>query len=129
MAGRRTVSRHNPQFAEAELAPAFAKLVQAAGHLPETTQSTWFNTPSLKVRGKSLCRVKDPDTVVLMCPLEEKELLIAAAPEIYFETDHYKGWPAILVRIHAIATAELALRLERAFAMQAPKAVLKAWRK
>ena len=48
--------------------------------------------------------------MVLMCPLEEKELLIAAAPEIYFETDHYKGWPAILVRIHAIATAELALR-------------------
>jgi hypothetical protein len=84
---------------------------------------------SLKVRGKSLCRVKDPDTVVLMCPLEEKELLIAAAPEIYFETDHYKGWPAILVRIHAIPTAELALRLERAFAMQAPKAVLKVWRK
>jgi hypothetical protein len=129
MAGRRTVSRRNPQFAEAELAPAFAKLVQAADHLPEITQSTWFNTPSLKVRGKSLCRVKDPDTVVLMCPLEEKELLIAAAPDIYFETDHYKGWPATLVRIHVIPTAELALRLERAFAMHAPKAVLKAWRK
>ena len=129
MAGRRIVSRHNPQFAEGELAPAFAKLVQAAGQLPEIAQSTWFNTPSLKVRGKSLCRVKDPDTVVLMCPLEEKDLLIAAAPDIYFETDHYKGWPAILVRIDAISTAELALRLERAFAMQAPEAVLKAWRK
>ena len=44
-------------------------------------------------------RVKDADTVVLMCPLEEKEMLIEAAPEIYFETDHYKGWPAILVRV------------------------------
>lgn len=64
-----------------------------------------------------------------MCPLEEKELLMAAAPDIYFETDHYKGWPAILVRIHTISTAELALRLDRAFAMQAPKAVLKALRK
>lgn len=81
------------------------------------------------MRAKFLCRVKDPDAVVLMCPLEEKEMLIAAAPDIYFETDHYKGWPAVLVRIHTISVAELALRLERAFVMQAPKAVLKAWRK
>jgi hypothetical protein len=81
------------------------------------------------VRTKFLCRVKDPDTVVLMCPLEEKEMLMAAAPDIYFETDHYKGWPAVLARIRTISIAELALRLERAFVMQAPKAVLKAWQK
>lgn len=81
------------------------------------------------MRAKFLCRVKDPDTVVLMCPLEEKEMLMAAAPDIYFETDHYKGWPAVLARIHTISVAELALRLERAFVMQAPKAILKAWRK
>jgi hypothetical protein len=64
-----------------------------------------------------------------MCPLEEKEMLMAAAPDIYFETDHYKGWPAVLVRIRSISIAELRLRLERAFAMQAPKALFKAWRK
>lgn len=129
MAGRRIVSPREPQSAETELGPAFAKLVQAAGHLPEIAEGTSYGTPALKVRTKFLCRVKDPDTVVLMCPLEEKEMLIAAAPDIYFETDHYKGWPAILVRIHAISIAELALRLERAFAMQAPRAVLKARRK
>ena len=43
-----------------------------------------------------------PDTLVVTCPLEEKEMLMAAAPGIYFETDHYRGWPAVLVRIEEI---------------------------
>ena len=81
------------------------------------------------MRKKFLARVKDADTVVLMCPLEEKEMLMEAAPDIYFETDHYRGWPAILVRIHEIDPDELRHRLERAFVMQAPKGVVKAWRK
>ena len=38
-----------------------------------------------------------------------------AAPDLYFETDHYKGWPAVLVRIHAIPMDELRLRLRRAY--------------
>ena len=84
-----------------DLSPAFAKLVAAAEGLAEIEQGTSYGTPALKVRKKLLCRVKDADTVVVMCPLEEKELLIEAAPEFYFETDHYKGWPAILVRVHA----------------------------
>ena len=46
-----------------------------------------------------------------MCPLEEKEMLIDAAPDIYFETDHYRGWPAILVRISEIDPDELRHRL------------------
>jgi len=108
-----------------EHSPAFAKLVTAAEGLPEIEQSTWFGTPSLKVRNKSLCRVKDPDTIVVMCPLEEKELLMEAAPEFYFETDHYKGWPAMLVRIHDVPLDELRIRLRRAYAMQAPKSLLK----
>lgn len=100
---------------------AFERLKKAATGLPEVEESTWFGTPSLKVRKKSMCRVKDPDTVVLMCPIEEKELLMAAAPDIYYETDHYHGWPAVLIRIRAISDEELAHRLALAWKMQAPK--------
>jgi hypothetical protein len=60
-------------------------------HLPEIETGTSYGTPALKVRGKLFQRVKDPDTLVLMCPLEEKKLLMAAAPHIYYETDHCKG--------------------------------------
>ena len=103
------------------LQPAFEKLLSAAAGLPEVVEATSYGTPALMVRRKFLSRVKDADTVVLMCPVEEKEMLVEAAPDVYFETDHYRGWPAILVRIHRIEPAELRHRLRRAFLLQAPK--------
>jgi hypothetical protein len=54
-------------------------------------------------------------------PLEQKELLMEAAPEIYFETPHYAGWPAVLVRLAAIGDAELTGRLVEAWRFKAPK--------
>jgi hypothetical protein len=102
---------------------ALARAIAAAkaANLPEVETSTSYGTPALKVRGKLLLRVKDADTLVLMCALEEKDLLMEAAPHIYFETDHYKGWPAVLVRAAAIDEAELAHRLTRAWRLKAPK--------
>jgi hypothetical protein len=88
--------------------------------LPEVEEATSYGTFALKVRGKFLMRVKDEDTLVLHCPIEEKEVLIEAAPDIYFETDHYKGWPAVLVRLSNIADTELKLCLKRAWRLQAP---------
>jgi hypothetical protein len=99
----------------------FARVRAAAAHLPEVEESTWFGTPSLKVRGKSFVRLKDAETLVVLCALDEKEVLMEAAPEIYFETDHYKGWPAVLVRLKAIGAAELGRRLEGAWRQKAPK--------
>jgi hypothetical protein len=109
-----------------DLSSAFAKLKAAAEGLPEVDEGTSYGTPALKVRKKFLCRVKDPDTVVVMCPLEEKELLMEAAPEFYLETDHYKGWPSLLVRVNEVPLEELAMRLRRAWLMQAPKGLAKA---
>jgi len=99
----------------------FARVRAAAAHLPEVEESTWFGTPSLKVRGKSFTRLKDAETLVVLCALDEKEMLMEAAPEVYFETDHYKGWPAVLVRLKHISAAHLRRRLEQAWRLKAPK--------
>jgi len=106
-----------------DLDRAFARVRRAAkaAKLPEIEPGTSYGTPALKLRGKFLMRVKDADTLVFMCPLEEKEMLMAAEPRIYFETDHYKGWPAILVRPSAADDAELHHCLTRAWRLQAPK--------
>ncbi len=80
-----------------------------------------YGTPSLRLRGKFLARLKDDTTLVIRCPLEAKEMLMAAEPEFYFETDHYVGYPAVLVRLEAIDDARLTARLEQACAMQAAK--------
>lgn len=91
-----------------------------ATRLPGIAPSIWYGTPALAVQGKSFMRVKDADTFVFRCALEEKEVLMDAAPAIYFETDHYKGWPAVLVRASAVSDAELAQCVARAWALMAP---------
>jgi hypothetical protein len=102
---------------------AFARARKAAKatKLPGITEATSYGTPSLTVDGKLLLRMKDADTLVLRCTLEDKAMLMEAAPAIYFETDHYIGWPAVLARQSAISDAELAHRLEQAWQLQAPK--------
>lgn len=89
--------------------------------LPELSEGTSYGTPALKVRDKSFTRLKDPETLVVLLPLEQKELLMEMSPDIYFETDHYKGWPAVLIRLAAISDEELGQRLVDAWRNKAPK--------
>lgn len=105
---------------------AMNRLRKAAAGLPEVVEGTSYGTPALKVRKKLICRLKDAGTVMLRCGMEEKEMLMAAAPEIYFETPHYEGRPALLVRIAAISDDELAHRLALAWRLQAPRNLIEA---
>jgi hypothetical protein len=43
------------------------------------------------------------------------------APDIYFQTPHFEGWPALMVRLDQIGDEELALRIENAWRYKAPK--------
>lgn len=108
---------------DAAFAPVRAALAEA--RWPETEESTWFRTPSLKVRGKSFCRLKDEDTLVLLCPMEEKELLMEIEPAIFFQTDHYRGWPAVLARLSRMDAEMLKHRLDRAWRVIAPKRLIR----
>lgn len=55
-----------------------------------------------------------PGVLAVRCPLETKEMLIGARPEAFFDDDHYRGSPGVLVRLAAIDEAELAARLRQA---------------
>lgn len=107
--------------------PDIQRAARLAESLPGVEVSTWHGTPALKVAGKSFARVKAPGILVLLCPLETKDHLFATAPETFFETGHYKGWPALLVRMDAIDDATLAHRIEVAWLEKAPAKLVKAW--
>jgi hypothetical protein len=96
------------------------RAARLASHLPEVEVSTWYGTPALKVAGKGFVRIKQPGTLVVLCPIGLKEALIEAEPEIYYETDHYRGWGAMLVRMDRIDDARLSDRLECAWRQRAP---------
>ncbi|XXY53542.1 MmcQ/YjbR family DNA-binding protein [Sorangium sp. So ce269] len=95
--------------------------------LPEVVEDVWFRTPALKVRGKSFVRLKEDgqSVVFLLESVDEQEFLLEAQPDIYFITDHYRGYPAVLARLSALRAPECRMRLERAWRLKAPKTLLK----
>lgn len=96
------------------------RLVERRG-LPEVELSSAHGDPALKLRDKTLAVVKEAGIIYLPCPLSMKEVLLESAPEIYYQTDHYRGWPGLLVRLDVIGDEELTLRLEDAWRYRAPK--------
>ncbi|HEY8583638.1 MAG TPA: MmcQ/YjbR family DNA-binding protein [Capillimicrobium sp.] len=104
--------------------------VRAAGlALPEVQESTWFRTPSLKVRTKSMCRLRsDPDALVVrVLDLADREALLRSDPEVFFTTPHYDGYPYVLVRLEAVDPATLRELIEDAWRTTAPKRLVAAW--
>lgn len=92
---------------------------------PGVEEGESYGTPALRVQGRILVRLRDPDVLVLRCDIEEKPFLIKSAPDVYFETEHYKSWPAILVNLKAISQEELRERLEKSWRSLASKGMLR----
>jgi hypothetical protein len=101
--------------------------------------------PAYSVHGKMFCfhRRRRPDAIdaetgermddVLMFRtdgLEEKELILADDRGIYFTTPHFRGYPAVLIRIRdlkRIDREELRDLVAGAWLTRAQKRVAKAW--
>lgn len=108
-----------------DLDQAFIRIEQLARQraLPGVARATSHGTPALKVRDNCFVRLLDATTLVLQCPPDQKTLLMDISPDIYFETDHYVGYPAVLIHLDAIDDEELSLRLEDAWRFKAPTAL------
>jgi hypothetical protein len=119
-----TNKKANPASRELDRANARVRKAIKASKLPGIEESTSYGYPAMKAGGKFMMRVKDADTLVFSCPRDEKAMLMEAAPEIYFETDHYKGWPAVLARLSAMSDAELVHRVGQAWRTAAPKKLM-----
>ena len=123
-----------------------ADLDELALAMPETTKEVSEDgRPSYVVHGKMFCfhRSRRPDAVdpetgermddVLMFRvdgLDEKELLLADERGVYFTTPHFRGYPAVLVRIPDLARIdreELRDLVAVAWLTRAQKRVAKAW--
>jgi hypothetical protein len=123
-----------------------ADLDELALAMPQTTKEVSEDgRPSYHVHGKMYCfhRSRRPDAVdpdtgerlddVLMFRvdgLDEKELLLADERGVYFTTPHFRGYPAVLVRIPDLARIdhdELRDLVAVAWLTRAQKRVAKAW--
>lgn len=103
------------------------RLERLAKDLPGIETSTSYGAMALKVAGKMIACAKSEDVIVLSMPLDEKEHRMEMAPDVYFETPHYHGWPAILVHAGAIDDAELRQRITEAWQRRAPAKLRRAY--
>jgi hypothetical protein len=76
--------------------------------LPDTIEKPSYGTPGFRVRDRLFARLKEPGVLVIWCEgEEEKRFLVEGAPEKFFTTPHYDGYPNVLVRLEAIEHDEL----------------------
>ena len=103
----------------------FKDVEALAAELPGVERSTSYGTPSLKVRGKMLVRLKeDGETLVIRVPFMVRDHLMKTQPRTFFITDHYAGYPAVLARLGTSDPDLIQQLIEDAWRAAAPKKLL-----
>ena len=84
--------------------------------LPGTEESTSYGRPAVRVRGKAFVYPgREQGSFAVASSLEEKELLMETDPATFWETDHYRGWPAVLVRFGSADPERVGAVIRRAW--------------
>jgi hypothetical protein len=93
--------------------------------LPEAELAeTSGGRPRYLVRGKGFAwkaHERDGGGLAVRVDPDEKELILESKPRVYFDPPHYRGFPAVNIRVEKIGRKELAERIEDAWLVQAPK--------
>jgi len=78
---------------------SFAKVVEGRS----------YGMPSFLLNGHFLARFRDEDTVLVvqLATIGERDVLMELDPRAFFFTDHYRNYPAVLVRLAEVPPALL----------------------
>lgn len=94
---------------------------------PGAEDSTLFDGRCIRVRGHWIVNAsREPDCLALALDLGTVDFLMETEPRTYFQTPHYEGWPAVLVRYEAADDDRLREQIDKAWARRATKAQVKA---
>jgi hypothetical protein len=75
--------------------------------LPGVEESTAHGQLALKVHGKLLAcvathRSAEPGSLVVKVDFDDRAELLAGDPDVYYVTEHYVGYPSVLVRLSRV---------------------------
>ena len=95
---------------------------EIAGALPGAEEGTSYGTAAFKVNGKLFVRFhQSGESVVVHVEIEEREALMRLNPDRFYITDHYIGWPWMLVRFSATGRDDLSRIIEESWRRSAPR--------
>jgi len=110
------------------MAATWKDVQEIGATLPGVVETTSYGTPSLKAGKVFLTRLRSEDgSLVVKMPMDEREIKMQAAPDIYHITEHYRAWPTVLVRLSKVSRRELKGLLERSWREVATKKMLAAY--
>ena len=80
--------------------------------LPGVEESTAYGMPALKANGKLMAcvpanRSVEANSLVVRVSRDDRVELLAADPEVYYVTEHYEGYDAVLVRLACVTPSVL----------------------
>jgi hypothetical protein len=92
--------------------------------LPGVEEGKSWGTPAFRVGKKFLARLREDGDLVVRVEFAAREVLMGAAPETFYITDHYGDYPAMLVRLSKVDPDDLRELLEEAWRRNASKKLL-----
>jgi hypothetical protein len=100
-------------------------VVAHAVALPEVAESTSYGTPSLKVAGKLMARLRTEDDggLAIRCSAVDKEALVGGDDPAYYTTAHYDGYNYVLVHLELAEAREVFELIGDAWHLAAPAAL------
>jgi len=94
--------------------------------LPGVEEGTSFGTPAFRVGGRLMARLlADGISLMIKIEFDERDMLLEADPTAFYVTDHYRVYPAMLVRLDMVDTDTLTDLLDRCWRATAPKRLVK----
>lgn len=69
--------------------------------LPNVSQGRSYGMPSFLLNGRFLARFRDDNTVLVLQlgTINERDVLMQLDPRAFFFTEHYRDYPAVLIRL------------------------------
>lgn len=104
---------------------SFDRLRAIALSLAGVEETTSYGTPAFRVGKKTFLRLReDGESLVLWTDEYERDHLLETDPHVFFVTDHYRGYPIVLVHPSRVTEAQLRALVTESWRRFAPKRLI-----
>ena len=106
----------------------FETVREMALAFPGVEDGVSYGTPALKVRGKFLARLREDGTsLAIRVEFPVRKALMQEEPAVFYITDHYLNYPALLVLLTQVHPEKLRRLVEHAWRSMAPARLVRAF--
>jgi hypothetical protein len=100
----------------------WATVRELALSFPGMTEGTSYREHAFLLDGRFFSRFNAKEQGLVIHAAEPlRDALLAGRSDVYFTTDHYRGYPYVLARLERLPRAELASLFEEAFRAKAKR--------